>query len=419
LAIELAAARVPMLGVDGLRKRLEDRFRVLGNASRTAPDRQRTLRGALEWSHALLEPDEQTLFARLGVFVGWFDLEALERVCSDSRIDPWEVVELAASLVDKSLLVLEARDPPRYRLLETPRAFAVERLAASGEERTFRARHAAFQLARLHEAQENQWRPSGSTMIDRVVQDIGGLRAALHWASGADGDGAMLIALAGTGSVVWSQAGAEQEGLQWCEAALKALTGAEPPGLEADLLVAFAKLSHLSDAAREMAALERAGALFASQHQPQGQYVALGALAKKMVWRRDLDGAARVIADAEAILDPAWPPAIRTNLLQAKTYLLELQGRPEEGEPLMLELVALMRALGDPEKIDMALLDLAESYMVQAKFAEAAAVRQEVHDREGRKTPDAHNLANLSATYTQMDRLDEALTCAREAASGL
>ena len=419
LAIELAAARLPLLGLDGLRQRLEDRFRVLGNASRTAPNRQRTLRGALEWSHALLTATEQTLFARLGVFVGWFDLEALERVCSDAAIESWEVIDLAASLLDKSLLTLDQQDPPRYRLLETPRTFAVEQLAKSEDARAVRGRHAGLMRSRLLQAQEAQWTPHASAAVDRVVQDIANLRAALHWAASKDGDGEMLIALAGTGSVVWSQAGAEAEGMTWCETALRAVSDNTQPALEAELLVAFAKLSHQADAAREVAALERAAALFASQFQRQGQYIALGALAKKLVWRRDLEGAERTLEAAQAIFDPTWPAAIQTNVLQAKTYLLELQGRAQEGERYMLELLAIMRALGDPEKIDAAMIDLAESYMVQGRLQEAAAMRQAVHDRPERKTPDTYNLANLSATYTQMDRLDEALNCARESAARL
>lgn len=420
LAIELAAARLPLLGLDGLRQRLEDRFRVLGNASRTAPNRQRTLRGALEWSHALLTATEQTLFARLGVFVGWFDLEALERVCADAAIESWEVIDLAASLLDKSLLTLDQHDPPRYRLLETPRAFAVEQLAKFEDARAVRARHAGLMRSRLLQAQEAQWTPDASTAIDRVVQDIANLRAALHWAaSDDDGDGEMLIALAGAGSVVWSQAGAEAEGLNWCETALRAVSDNTQPALEAELLVAFARLSHQADAAREVAALERAAALFASQFQRQGQYIALGALAKKQVWRRDLEGAARTLEAAQAIYQTTWPAAIQTNVLQAKTYLLELQGRAQEGERYMLELLTIMRALGDPEKIDLAMIELAESYMVQGRLQEAAALRQAVHDRPGRKTPDTYNLANLSATYTQMDRLEEALNCARESAPRL
>ena len=419
LAIELAAARLPLLGLDGLRQRLEDRFRVLGNASRTAPARQRTLRAALEWSHGLLSPAEQTLFARLGVFAGWFDLEALEQVCSDAVLESWEVIDIATSLLDKSLLTLDSRDPPRYRLLETPRAFAIEQLDRAADARAVRARHAGLMRARLLQAQEAQWTPAGSIAIDRVVQDIGNLRSALTWAAGPDGDPEMLIALAGTGSVVWTQAGAEDEGLTWCETALGQVTDITQPALEAELLVSFAKLSPLKDAEREVAALERAAALFAAQFDRQSQYIALGTLSKKLIWRRDLDGALAAIGQAEALLDPRWPAAIRTDLLQARTYLLEIQGRPAEGEPFMLELLAIMRALGDPEKIDLAMVELAENYMVQGKFAEAADLRQTVQDRVGRKRPAFQNLANLSAVYTQLDRLEEALACARAGAEGL
>jgi predicted ATPase len=419
LAIELAAARLQILGLEGLRQKLDDRFRVLGGASRTAPDRQRTLRGALEWSHGLLSATEQIFFARLGVFVSWFDFEALEFVCSDAEIESWEVIDLATSLLDKSLITIDPNEPPRYRLLETPRAFAVEQLALLPDERAVRARHAGLMRSRLQQAQDAQWSPEGSDLIDRVVQDIANLRAALQWAASEGGDAEMLIALAGTGSVVWSQSGAEPEGYAWCETALKAVTENTQPALEAELLVASARLGHQTDAAWEVAALERAIALFASQRLVQGQYIALGALAKKNVWRRDLNAAERNIEAAEAIFDKSWPAAIRSNVLQAKTYLLELKGQPDAGEPYLRELLEIMQALGDPEKIDLAMIDLAESYMVQGKLEDAAALRQSVLDRVGRKTPDAFNLANLSGTYTQMDRLEEALACAREALAGL
>lgn len=419
LAIELAAARVPLLGLDGLRQRLENRFRVLGTASRNAPSRQRTLRSALEWSHALLTASEQRLFARLGVFAGWFDLEALEQVGSDATIESWETADLAASLIDKSLLTLDPEGQPRYRLLETPRAFAVEQLAQADDARAVHIRHAAFMRSRLVQAQEAQWTPRASAVIARVVEDLPNLRAALHWAAGSDGDAELLIALTGMSALIWSHASAESEGLGWCKIAMPLLDGTTQPLLEADLLLAFASLSHLADATREVAALERASAIFAAQFQRQRQFIALAALAKKNVWRRNLEGAQSAINTAEALFEAGWPAALRISLLQAKTYLLELQDRPAEGEPFMVEVLAIARASGDAAQIDRAMIDLAESYMVQGKFAQAAELRQSVHDRTRGKAVDPHNLGNLAATYTQMGKLDEALACVRTALPGL
>ena len=136
LAIELAAARVPLLGLDGLRARLRERVNVLTGGSRTTLRRHQTLRAAIDWSHALLTDDERIVFRRLGVFTGGFSLPLAQAVASDTRIDAWAVLELLSHLVDKSLVATDLRDTaaePRYRLLESTRAYALEQLAAAGE----------------------------------------------------------------------------------------------------------------------------------------------------------------------------------------------------------------------------------------------------------------------------------------------
>jgi predicted ATPase len=424
LALELAAARVSLLGVEGVRARLDHRLKLLTKSQRGAPARHLTLRTALDWSYDLLTPGEQFVFRCLSVFRGGFCGADVQAVAVSDAVDPWTALDALGALLDRALVARkpggDANSEPRLLLLETMAEFAGEKLAEAGEAADAYARHAHLMRARLQEAQDAEWTPHASALVSRAVQDIANLRAALTWAAGPDGEAALLIALAGAGSVVWTQAGAETEALAWCEVALRAVTPTTRPALEAELLTAFAKLGQQTDAAREIAALERAVDLFAAAGDRQGQYIALGALAKKQVWRRDEDAAARTIAAAEAVFDPHWPAAIRTNVLQAKTYLFEIQGRPEAGEPLMIELLAIMRALGDPLKIDLAMIELAESYMVQGKnLAEAAALRQAVFDRSDDKSPNIYNLANLFAVYSQMDCLDEALACARRAIDGL
>lgn len=424
LALELAAARVGLLGLEGVRARLDDRLKLLTKGQSGAPARHLTLRAALAWSYDLLTPSEQFVFRCLSVFRGGFSVADMQAVAVSELVDSWAALDALDALLDRSLVARKletgAQAEPRFTLLETMAEFASVQSTQAGEARSAHARHAQLMRARLLEAQDAQWTPHASALIHRVVLDLANLRAALAWAAGPDGDAELLIALAGTGSVVWTQAGAELEALAWCEAALRTVTPSTPPAREAELLTAFAKLGQQTDALREVAALERAVDLFGADGDRQGQYIALGALAKKQVWRRDEAAAARAIAAADAAFDLQWPAAIRTNILQAKTYLLEIQGRPELGEPLMIELLAIMRALGDPEKIDMAMIELAESYMVQGKnLVEAAALREAVLARQGDKSPHTFNLINLCAIYIQMDRLDEAITCARTAIDGL
>jgi predicted ATPase/DNA-binding winged helix-turn-helix (wHTH) protein len=186
LAIELAAARVPMLGVAGVLALLDRQLDLLTQGRRDAPARQRTLRAALEWSHGLLSPIEATVFRRLGAFVGGFTLEAARRVASDpdvTSIDEWSVVDSLGALVDRSLVAVDTSDWPRYRLLESARMFALEQLAASGEERAVRQRHARTTLQRFVAVTGDSL--DGRCGVDDALAlldpDLDNARASLAW----------------------------------------------------------------------------------------------------------------------------------------------------------------------------------------------------------------------------------------------
>ena len=157
LAIELAAARVPLLGVHGLHARLNQIFNVLSGGTRMKLRRHQTLRAALEWSYGLLSADEQTVFRRLGVFAGGFTLELAQQVVSDERIDQWLVLDLLGHLIDKSLVIADGEAEPRYRLLETTRAFALEQLAAAGESDAMLRRHAEVMCELMTAIEANYW----------------------------------------------------------------------------------------------------------------------------------------------------------------------------------------------------------------------------------------------------------------------
>jgi predicted ATPase len=149
LAIELAAARTNVLSASQISARLEDSLMLLAGTDRTAPTRQRTLRGTLDWSYELLGENERKLFGRLSVFAGGWTLEAAEAVGAGEGVEEEEVLELLSGLVDKSLVVAEAgpEGVSRYRMLEPVRQYARERLEGRGEADAARRRHAAFFLA--------------------------------------------------------------------------------------------------------------------------------------------------------------------------------------------------------------------------------------------------------------------------------
>src|SRR4029077_19526323 len=134
LAIELAAARVETFGVRGLATRLDDRIRLLTSGRRLGPPRHRTLRAALDWSYDVLSEAERAVLRRLGIFMGGFTLDAACAVAADPGLLKGDVIDAVAELTEKSLAVGKTTEPePRLRLLETTRAYALERLAESGE----------------------------------------------------------------------------------------------------------------------------------------------------------------------------------------------------------------------------------------------------------------------------------------------
>jgi predicted ATPase/class 3 adenylate cyclase len=188
LAIELAAARVRSLTPAELSARLDDRFRLLAGGRRTAVERHRTLRRAVDWSYDLLPEAEQLALRRLSVFAGSFSLEGAEAVVGGDGIQAAEVVDLLGHLVDKSLLVAEADGvTTRYRLLETIRQYAEDRLEVSGHAEAFRRRHAERYAAFATEAKHGLRSPDAVAWTRQAEAELDNLRTALGW-SVATGD---------------------------------------------------------------------------------------------------------------------------------------------------------------------------------------------------------------------------------------
>nr|WP_156686025.1 LuxR family transcriptional regulator [Mycobacterium sp. Marseille-P9652] len=219
LAIELAAARVRALSPNEILAGLQDRFRLLTGGSRTAVRRQQTLRASVDWSHALLTDPERILFRRLGVFMSGFDLEACREVACDSDLAAHQVLDVLALLVDKSLVIAEsAGGATRYRLLETIRQYAQEKLGESPESVAVRDRHRDHYtaLAAALDAPEN----SGmERLLDRVEFELDNLRGAFGW-SRECADTSSALQLAAYLWPYWLTRGRLKEGSDWLDAAL-------------------------------------------------------------------------------------------------------------------------------------------------------------------------------------------------------
>ncbi len=217
LALELAAARVRVLSVHEIATRLDDRFSLLTLGSRTAPPRQQTLRATIDWSYDLLTEAERVLLRRLAIFAGRFTFEAAERVCAPIQAP---MSDLLSHLVDKSLVLVERDvDNTQYRLLETIRQYAHEKLLASGEENYLRAAHLDFftNLVGSAESQVVYTRHVG--WMSRLESAHDNVRAALRWAL-EQGHSVAALRLSGGMGEFWDVRGYWSEGRQWLEQAL-------------------------------------------------------------------------------------------------------------------------------------------------------------------------------------------------------
>jgi non-specific serine/threonine protein kinase len=225
LAIELAAARVKLMRVEQIATRLDDRFRLLTGGSRTALPRQQTLQALIDWSWDMLSEKERIFLRRLAVFAGGWQLEAAEFVCADpsGTLQDHEILDLLTSLANKSMVMTEYHQgrEPRYRLLETIRQYARERLAASGESEPVRTRHTDWflQWAETGEANFNSLRII--KWMDTLEIEHDNLRSALEWLLSGQGDAQKGLRLAGALGQFWQVRSYVSEGRHWLDLALE------------------------------------------------------------------------------------------------------------------------------------------------------------------------------------------------------
>ena len=310
LAIELAAARVRALSLAEILDSLHDRFRLLTGGARTAVRRQQTLRASVDWSHALLTEPERVLFRRLATFMGGFDLDGAQSVCGGGDVERYQVLDQLALLVDKSLVVADENGSrTRYRLLETMRQYALEKLGESGEADVVRTRHRDYYTA-LAALLDAPARGDYERGIEQAETEIDNLRAAFAW-SRENSDADLALALASSLAPAWLALGRGREGLAWFDTVLS-----EENALELERAV---RARALADQALLAAWVNAADSL---------------------------DQAQQALAIARDIDDPALT-------LRALTAccLVAVLHETEVGRPYFAEAIGLARALDDPWRL--------------------------------------------------------------------
>jgi predicted ATPase/DNA-binding CsgD family transcriptional regulator len=367
LALELAAARVKTLAVEQIVARLDDRFRLLTTGSRTAPTRQQTLRATMDWSFDLLSAEEKNLFRRLAVFAGGWTLEAAEAIVGQDAILPHNVLDVLSRLVDKSLVNVETRDgETRYRMLETIRQYACEKLLESDEARKFFQRHLEWFTKYAKEADSILRSPEVKIGFKQLDIELENCRAALAWAfdNNQSADGAELDA-----ALAWYfiRRGYYREAKSWGE-----------------------KAERLT---RDAPATPRADALFALGYALTwvGEYIPAEAnMQQALVLYRNLDNRVRV--------------GFALNHLGVIGYSL---GKLDQAEQYWQEALAYRRAMGDQWGIAQTLGNLRLFALHKGDFARATAITEEgltLSEQLGDEHMTARRLTNLGEiAYAQGD----------------
>lgn len=391
LAIELAAARVRSMSVEEVNRRLDRRFDLLTGGSRTVPPRQQTLRAAIDWSYDLLSDAEKTLLCRLAVFAGGWTLEWAERVCAGDGIEARAILDLLASLVDKSLVIVEERNAAaRYRFLESVHEYAAERLRELGQDALAHRRHFAHFLALAEEAEPQFTGKDQQAWLDRIEIEHDNLRAALSRSSDPGADAEAGLRLASAFARFWLVRGYLAESRSWFSRLLSAAPPAETATRAKALNWAgvFAWKQGDYPAARESygqsLAIRRAlgdrrgvGAVLNNQGllaYEQGDYLAARALHEESL-----------AIDRE--LGDRW--GIAVSLLHLGS-LASAQGDYPSARALYEESLATFRALGDRGHIANAIRSLGglcnqqgDYPAARALYEESLAICRELGDQSG------------------------------------
>jgi len=216
LAIDLAAARIKMMSIEQISQRLDDRFRLLTGGARTSLARQQTLRALIDWSYDLLSEKERLLLRRLSVFARSWTLEAAEEVCAGDGIDTYDVLDLLTQLVNKSLVVVIEQSQSgetRYRMLETVRQYAREKLLEAGESEIIRGRHLAYFVKLAKQAEPELFRSNQIFWLNKLADELDNLRRALDWALATDVESGLRLIV--TSRLYWEARGDFRETESW------------------------------------------------------------------------------------------------------------------------------------------------------------------------------------------------------------
>jgi len=378
LAIELAATRVAMLTPAEIARRLDDRFALLTKGARNGLPRHHTLRAALDWSHELLSSPERALLRRLSVFVGGFCLEAAEAVCADGEVQAPEVFELLAGLVSKSLMVSDtANSRGRYRLLETIRLYAADRLEEASEAPGLGEAHARFYLALAERAEPQLTGPDQERWLERLDSERENLRFALRWSLGHR-QIEWAQRLAGALVLFWRVRCYFGEGRELLETAVQASEGkAEASALRAKALWGLGFMALMAgDPQGARPALEQSLAAFRAAGDLQGSARALLVLGNTDVVLGD-PSAPKVLEESADLARKAGDCWCLAHALGLKGYAHMAHTDLPAARPQFEECVAVAREAQDKQGLRFGLIGLGRVAVKQGDYGSAESLLEQ------------------------------------------
>jgi predicted ATPase/DNA-binding winged helix-turn-helix (wHTH) protein len=410
LAIEMAAARIPWMGIDAVRDHLNDRLRLLVSANRVARDRHQTLRATLDWSHALLSPVEQAVLRRVAAFAGSFTLGAARMVASGDALDDWDVLDALAGLVDKSLLGVEHLDPPRYRLLETTRLYAVERLQASDECAEVRACHRAALGELARDACGESWSLADDAWAARYADDYADLEAAFNAAVTHD-DADVVAETCDALRTLDTRRGVMSRLRARMEQAHR-LASCADGRIAARLWDGVTPADQIAiDGIPRLDAAQRRVAAWRPLRDAQALYRALLTAADEEARARDFPAADRALAEAEALENPAWPPRLRLLLASERGAVAMYREDADGYRHSKRAVLALAEQAGATRSALSARLGLGDAALLAEDYEEARVLCQAVVDQlRGMNRPVTLGIAleNLSCALAHLGDLPAA-----------
>ncbi len=369
LAIELAAARAKVLSLESLAQRLDKRFSLLTGGDRTALARQRTLGALIDWSYELLTPQEQLLFCRVSVFAGGFTLDGAEAVCVGEGIEDFEILDILASLTDKSLVIAETTQrSERYRLLESIRAYGWDKLKAAGDLDRIVALHVEHYKGVALTADRTFGTKPDAAWLEIVEPEVDNFRIVLEWALGPGDQPPVAGVLAGSLERLWREGGLEAEGRGWIRNAQGRIDEAAFAAVAARL---WRALAWLTSGTQCLEAAEKACALYEKLDDGRGLAHALTALASALFHVGRVDEAAAANDRALGWFREYSDKRNVAACLRQQASIAEEQGDVTAARDLYKQALTVFKALGVQSSVAIVLASIAELEFKEGNAAEA------------------------------------------------